>query len=222
MAYATDIALINSVQVSAQAMGVAASWSSGTPVNVKDDFLYELYLLFRLIDALNANYDVEYIPGAGAKAHEFPKKPADKAGKPRFHVKDRTSQTVLFQLCAGTKAADRNGDERGLDLSIQTAASSDAPKAVDVLQIFDAKYRTDNAARITHPEFSAFAHWVELFDLRGMPNAGLMFGALNDLNANCLVTNGDPSTELDVECTRVSVREVSDFHPHTPAHSVRP
>ena len=221
MAYASDISLINRVQSSAQSMGVAAAWSSGKAVNVKDDFLYEMYLLFRVIQALAVTYDIDYLPGTGANIHAFPKKPANKAGRPRFNIKERATGTLLFQLCAGTKAADLHGHLRGIDLSIQTANSPDDPQANDVLQLFDAKYKTDDSTQITHPEFSEFARWIELFNLRGRPNAGLAFGVLNDLNANCLVSNGEFSTELDVERLRVSIREVVAFHPNA-AHRFRP
>lgn len=221
MAYASDSALITSVRRSASKLSLAAKWANGPSLNVTDDFLYELYLLFQVLNALRAAYEIEYLPGSGYKEHQFPKKPAPKAGRPRFNLKEKGTGRLLYQICAGTTAADMNGHKRGLDLSIQLDTASDDPVAGDVLQIFDAKYRTKNTARITHHEFSEFVHWVELFQLRGRAVPGLDFGYLSDLNGNCLVTNGIESTELDVERLRTNLREVIQFHPTT-THAKKP
>lgn len=106
-----------------------------------------------------------------------------------------------------------NGDRRGLDISIQVGnAPLDFPQKDHVLQIYDAKFRKNKADRITHPEFAAFAHWVELFELRG--SGGVLFvGAKSQLRGNCLVTNGRRSTEKRLERVRTSVREVENFIP---------
>jgi hypothetical protein len=219
MAYANDSALIAAVQGSAHLLGTAATWASGRPVNVTDDFLYEMYVLFRAVHDLMANYDIAYVAGVGAKTHVFPRKPANKAGRPRFHIRDKTTHADLFQMCPGTKASDIHGHLRGLDISIQGPAAPDVPGPADVLQIFDAKYRTKVNDRISHHEFSEFARWIELFQLRGVAPAGLIFPTYPELDANCLVTNGQLSTELDVECQRVSLSEVAEFHPTTAHHS---
>jgi hypothetical protein len=221
MAYADDSDLIADVQVSASRLGVAATWSSGTALNVTNDFLYEMYVLFRLIEDLSSGYHIEYYAGSGSNKHALPRKGASKAGRPRFNIKDKTSQQVLNQLCAGTRAADLNGHLRALDISIQKAVASDTPGKDDVLQIIDAKYRTKKTDPISHHEFSEFARWIELFELRGRPTPGLTFSVLGDLDANCLVTNGRFSTELDAECQRVSLCEIEKFHPLT-THAKRP
>ena len=221
MAYAQDLTLINDVQIAASRLGVASRWSSGTPVQVEDDFLFEMHLLFRVLTALEANYSVTYVPGTGSTTHEFPKKPASKAGKPRFNVKDKNNGSRCFQICAGTTARDESGRPRGLDLSIQDANAPDDPDYQHVLQIFDAKYRKNSNDRITHAEFAAFAHWVETFGLRNTPSAGLNLGTLNDLDANCLVTNGRHSTETDNECQRVTIKEIARFYPNV-NHQSRP
>ena len=163
---------------------------------------------------------VEYEPGSGHTKNVFPQAPADKAGRPKFVIRDRETGKVAFQICAGTKANDMHGHGRGLDLSIQLANASDSPTVHDVLQIFDAKYRGCSSDCITHPEFSEFARWVELFNLREK-TAGLRFDELKDFDANCLVTNGKPSTELDAERLRTSVTEIFQFHPGMP-HDKRP
>jgi hypothetical protein len=178
-----------------------------------------MYVLFCVIHDLTINYDIAYLPGLGAKQHVFPRKPADKAGRPRFDIKDKATHTVLCQLCPGTTASDIHGHPRGLDISIQDPAASDTPGPADVLQIIDAKYRTNANDRISHHEFSEFARWIELFLLRGAGSPGLTFQAYPELNANCLVTNGQFSTEPVAECQRVSLSEIAGFHPATAHHS---
>lgn len=219
MAYVQDAALISDVQTAAAKLGVASSWASGSPVLVKDDFLYELHLLFRLLSELSEYYNIDYLPGSGSKMHEFPRSPAAKAGRPRFNVLHKATKAVILQVCAGTKAEDSSGKERGLDVSFQSANATDSPVATDVLQIFDAKYRADPQSRISHLEFAGFSHWVELFTLRGGARAGLFLGRLSQLNDNCLVTNGQASTEENAECVRIGVREVTKFRPNNAVQS---
>ena len=221
MAYAQDRALIKDIQTAAANLNIASRWASGKPVQVKDDFLFEMHLLFRVVGELSTNHSIEYVSGDGGKMHEFPRAPADKAGRPRFNIKNANTGKIQCQVCAGTKAKDRSGKERGLDLSIQTADASDKPGVQEVLQILDAKYRPDSTRRITHPEFASFAHWVESFELRTTETTGLDFGVLQDLDANCLVTNGKFSTEKDKERAHVNVREIARFYPTT-KHERRP
>lgn len=213
MAYADDAALISEVQQSAQRLNVAATWASGKVFDVQKDFLYEMYLLFKVVNALSAHYSLVYEPGVGKNIHAFPRKPAAKAGRPRFSIKDTASGPVRYQLCAGTTVRDFHGHSRGLDLSIQSAASPDDPGPNDVIQIFDAKYRMNLDDRIAHGEFSEFSRWIELFNLRGVNTPGLNFGSLPEMDANCLITNGKYSTECDAECVRTSIREISQFYP---------
>lgn len=217
--YSSDSDLMREVKDAGANLTKAALWSTKTPLDVENSFLLEMYLLFLLCDDLQANYTVEYVKGASPNEHTFPQGPANKAGWPKFIVKDASTGKVLFQICAGTRAADIHGTNHAIDISIQTASAGDTPGPDDVLQIFDAKYRSNSSHRISKHEFSEFVRWVELFKLRGAGTANLTLNQLGALDANCLVTNGEPSTEPDAECNRTSVREVSKFHPNeTMAH----
>lgn len=213
--YATDKDLIRAVQAAASSLSVASKWSTGARLKVADSFLLEMFLLFQIIQDLQTSYDVQYVPGTGTKKHCFPKSPSSKAGRPKFLVKDKSTRATLFQICAGTTVDDLNGHSRALDVSIQASGASDTPIHTDVLQIFDAKYRKTISKRLSHHEFSEFARWIELFGLRTGGTAGLTFSSLSEFDANCLVTNGQPSTELDVECNRTGLREITNFHPKT-------
>lgn len=222
MAGSTPVtSLVDRVRDSARALSVAARWVNNSAIRVQDDFIYEMFLLFEIVKALQDNYAVEYIPGTGDTTHEFPKKGTSKSGRPRFHVIGLESGICLIQICAGTRVLDPSGKERAFDLSFQSGDACETPTYAEVKQIFDAKLRKSHDRRITHPEFAAFSHWVELFGLREHFAPPLDLGSLSDINANCLVTNGQTSTEEDVERQRVGVTEVSNFYPGQ-SHSARP
>lgn len=221
MAIATDLNLINQVQISANKLGVASKWAdTSQPVSVADDFLFEMYVLFELILSLQQNYIVTYLPGSQEQAHKFPQKPANKNGRPRFEIHHPTDG-LICQVCAGTTVADIHGVERAPDISFQTDVSPDNPDFNHLLLIWDAKYRKDPNARITHPEVSEFGRWLEVFKLRGAPAPSINLAKLSKLAANCLITNGNASTEPALECERLWMKEVANFHPKS-MFSVKP
>ena len=113
---ATDKDLIARVQASAQKLKVAASWSNGPSLKVADSFLLELYLLFRIVEDLQATYDVEYDPGTHPHQHVFPQTGAQKKGRPKFLVRDRASKQTICQICAGTRVKDIDNNERAIDV----------------------------------------------------------------------------------------------------------
>lgn len=210
----TDKDLMARVKSAGKRLTNAALWSTRQPFRFQNSFLLELYLLFRIVRDLKAHYLVSYDRGTGVNQDKFPQSGAPKAGRPRFLVKDRQTGDTVFQVCAGTEVPDINGHSRALDISIQKGDATDTPSASDVLQIFDAKYRSKFSSRISHHEFSEFARWIELFGLRGSSTASLNFDSLTDMDGNCLVTNGKHSTELDDECDRTCIREIARFHPN--------
>lgn len=85
MAYSDDRKLRQSTSSTARSLGVSAIWvNSKKPIDMADDFIYELYVLFYLITELKQEYKVQYDPGVGKKQNRFPRKPALKAGRPKF------------------------------------------------------------------------------------------------------------------------------------------
>lgn len=87
--------------------------------------------------------------------------------------------------------------------------------------IYDAKYHFNSADRLDHSEFAALARWTETFDLRSRMPIALNFGSLSDLAGNCLVTNGQYSTETVNELLSVNLREIANFYPGI-THTCRP
>jgi hypothetical protein len=217
---AKDKDLISRVQASAQKLRIAAMWSHGLSLKVADSFLLELYLLFMIIEDFQKTYDVEYDPGLYPNKHVFPQSGAKKNTRPKFLIKDKISKQTICQICPGTRVQDMDGNDRAIDISFQTATSPDSPTLQHLLQIFDAKYRKRPSKRLTSHEFSEFARWIDLFQLKSK-SASLTFNALSDLSAHCLVTNGEETTEVDAERNRRSVREIVKFHPKS-VHRRRP
>ncbi|MFC1924053.1 hypothetical protein ACFLXA_01630 [Chloroflexota bacterium] len=214
MAIVSDKTLIAKVQQSAKSLGVAATWAtSGRPVNLADDFIFELYVLFELIIDANNYYDIVYVQGRGDKRDRFPQKPANKKDWPKFEIYEKQVHVLQWQVCAGTIVKDIHDIERAPDISIQSNTASDDPRYTDVELIWDAKYRKNPKDRITHAEISEFGRWLELFNLRHSSKPSFMLSSLRSMVANCLVTNGVQSTEPDAERTRLDLKEVASFYP---------
>lgn len=221
--YAKDKDLIQRVQTAAARMGVAAKWSTGKRLKLEDDFLLELYVLFRFLNGLDKQrFKVVYCKGKSPNEHCFPQNPASKSnGWAYFEIHEKCTvagQIVpkkLFQVCAGTQVENIFGQDKAPDISLQKANASDSPKFGDLVLILDAKYRksTSNNQKITDAEFAKFALWMSDFDLDGKPAEKLVFNYSGYLNACCLVTNGHQSGTVDKACTAKGIREVTQFHP---------
>lgn len=222
MATARDKDLIAQVRYSAAALRKASIWvNSKLPLDVTDNYLFECYILFRLILNLAHNYTIRFVPGAGGNRFNFPRSPANKNGWPRFDICAKSDGTLLLQICAGTKVSDIYGKERAPDISFQNADSPDAPSWKDVKIIWDGKYRKKSSDSITDHEFSSFSRWLEILRLRNKQKPPINLNNLTQLLGNCLVTNGVKCTEPDAECTRADLKEVTSFYPGK-QFSVRP
>jgi hypothetical protein len=62
--------LLADVRSAARSLGVAAAWArSRKPLRVEEDFIYEMYLLFRVVEDLSARYRILYYPGNGCGSY---------------------------------------------------------------------------------------------------------------------------------------------------------
>lgn len=215
MAYSDAKKLIDRTRAAAGSLGIAATWvNSRQPINMSTDFVYELYILFNLILDLSKSYNIKYIPGNGNKRHMFPKKPANKSGRPKFEVYSKTTPpTLMWQICSGTKVGDIVGMERAPDISFQKNNASDLPTADDVELIWDGKFRTDNDDRITHQELAEFARWLALLEIYKKLKPNIIMVKYFKMVANCLITNGNESTEPNAERDRLDLKEVANYYP---------
>ena len=207
--------LLADVRSAAQSLGVAAAWAgSRRALRVEEDFIYEMYLLFCVVDDLSGRYAIQYDPGKGKTMHAFPRKPAKKAGRPRFNIKDRITGQVLWQLCAGTKIEDHCGNQHGVDISVQSANSpEDAPNQSHVLIAWECKYKVLDTDRVKKSEFLTFASWIDLLGLKAGAKAKLGLKKLVELEGNAVVSNGRESTVTSNTRQHYQLGEVSNFAP---------
>lgn len=220
MANSNNRALIDRTRIAAKKLGVAGIWAqSKLPVNIAEDFIYEMYVLFRLINDLSKHYMIRYDYGSSKHQDAFPRKSAKKEGRPKFEIFDKTN--LKLQICAGTKIKDIVGKFRSPDISFQKGSASDKPTYKDIELIWDAKYRKKVGDKITEKDFSSFSRWLELLQLRNQIKPGIKMNDLKELKGNCLVTNGKRSTENDEERRRSDIKEVENFAPNE-IFNVRP
>src|SRR5689334_5217316 len=107
MATKRDRNLLIDARKCAKALRSAAQWAvSGRAVDLPNDFIYETYVLLKLLHDCKHNYRIRYVAGSGKTAHAFPQKPSAKAGRPKFEIVDKKTNRTLWQLCAGTKISD--------------------------------------------------------------------------------------------------------------------
>lgn len=212
---ASDKKLLAKVRAAANSIRAASAWKkSKYAVNISDDFLYEMYVLGEILLDLRKKYVVDYDQGKGKKKDLFPRSPAHKAGRPKFLVRDRASGDLLWQVCAGTKVEDKEGNEHGLDISLQTNDSPESnPGYAHALVAWECKFKEDPTTRVSKDEYERFAGWVRRLDLVPSKCPTTLLPGLSALNGNTVVTNGKESTYTDSSRGNDSVCEVSGFYP---------
>lgn len=223
MATDEEIRLSAWLKRAARSLGKAAIWpATGRIFTAERDYIFEFYCFLRMIRDLQVNYRIDYVPGSGKTIHCFPRKPANKSGRPRFDLYDKGTGQLLWQFCLGTKIKDVYGRRRAPDISLQlSTASEDDPTHSDVQLAWDAKFKRERGMRISDADIACFSQVVEFMGLRGRAVPAIRFDQLLDLVCNGLISNGDISTESDAGLRHLNIREVSAFFPGRP-HASRP
>ena len=181
-----------------------------------DNYVYEFYCYMRILDDLQAHYDVRFVPGTNS----FPKKPADKKnGWSRFDLYDKTNGKLLFQVCAGTNiehSAIANYTAAP-DISFQTGNSPEEPNENNVLMIMDSKYKTgknSDEKKIDISTLREFANIVRDFNLDVTKSSQIQLDQLKSLSGNCLLSNGQPATNHLPFCVHSKIKQVGIFTLH--------
>ena len=206
--------LLDAARGLGHSLSQAAVWpNTGDVFEVKDDGVYELYCLARLVEALlgAGDYELRYVAGTGALRNIFAKAPANKTGRPRFDVVSNATGATLFQICHGTAIRDVDGVSRHPDISFQKGNATDDPDFSEVVMIWDAKFRVAETRRLTHSEVSYFILWAETLQTTNVPDNTVLLGALQGLHGNTLITNGRFSTETNDLLQRKDVQECEGF-----------
>jgi len=203
--------LLQNLKNAAKSLKVASVWATtNDDVDISDDFIFEMFVLFKLIIDIKNHYTIEYVSGNGEKKHAFPKKPANKLDRPFFIIKENNN--IICQICAGTRIRDIWDSPKAPDISFQLASSSNNPDYTEVKMIWDAKYRKNPNKRITSHEVSEFGRWLDLLEVKHC-TPFLIMNELHRLNGNILITNGKESTEPNSERNRLGIKECSSFYP---------
>jgi hypothetical protein len=180
-----------------------------------DNYIYEFYCYMRILEDLQANYEVRFVTGTNS----FPKKPANKSnGWARFDLHDKTNGILLFQVCAGTNVEHTAiaNYTTAPDISFQTHDSPDTPNENHLLMILDSKYKTGKAddKKIDIATLREFANIVNDFNLDAEKSSRILLNALQTISGNCLVSNGQTAVGHQPFCAHSRIKQVGKFVPN--------
>jgi hypothetical protein len=196
-----NTSLIDQINVYAGALRSAARWHNSkeavSKVELKQqekngsDYIYEFYCYVRILSDLTHSYEVEFKEGTGKHKTAFPQAPSPKKGRPCFLLKDKDSQKVLYQVCAGTEINTRFATKRAPDISFQIATASDDPTVDDVVLIMDAKFNRSNSEKdkIGLGQLSYVAMMIRDLEVDKACDENILFLGLRKFKGNCLLTN---------------------------------
>lgn len=180
-------------------------------------YIYELYCYIRIVEDLKnvEEYQLEYIPGSGDFLHKFPKAPADKGGKPRFHVLNKNGE-IIFQVCAGTKVEGYGGVNFSPDISFQNGKEEkgEDPDHNNLIMIHDAKFQQKPGSTLRRDEVFKFAGILQIYHLNLKNNSrsiNVKFNKLKGLDGNCLLTNVKGNKDIVDYLKSVGIKEVVEF-----------
>jgi len=187
--------IINALNQYAASLEKAAVWQNSRDIigNVKggkDDFIYEFYCYLRIIKDLKENYVIKYSEGAGSTKNKFPKKPANKKGRPYFKI-NKKDGTPLYHVCAGTKIKVQHGNKYDApDISFQSADSpEDKPCHDHVKLIMDAKYIADKDGSVSKGSYNDFCMMIWNLDTLDAQKENISFNEFREVNNNCIISN---------------------------------
>jgi hypothetical protein len=211
--------MVNEIREYANRLKDAAKWhSSGEAISQiqkdnKKDYVYEIYVYFRVLADLKKNYTLLYCPGANDN-HYFPKKAGNKRNFPHFEIYEEGSADPKFQICAGTKVSSPfKSETRAPDISFQKGDASNEPCQEDVLMIFDAKHKLNEDSKLPSDEVDVFIRATQLYKLdeKDLPN--ILFNELYELKGNCIITNAKAHSVDDAYVKNNKIKEVENFKP---------
>ncbi len=190
-------------------------------------YIYEFYCYIRIVEDLKnvKEYQLEYIPGKGDFLHKFPKAPANKKGKPRFHVFNKKNGELICQVCAGTKVKGCIGRENFYpDISFQNGKDKkeEDPDYTHLIMIHDAKFQQKTGSTLRRDEMIKFAQIVFIYDLHKGRSINVKFNQLKGLEGNCLLTNVKGNEDSVEYLESVGIKEVVEFYDGNPVQVIPP
>lgn len=179
--------------------------------NENPNYLYEFFCSIKILNDLRINHDIELI--SGNRGYKFPQSPGEKVDWARFLIKDKNSKEILFQFCLGVEIMISSSPETtfAADISLQLGSSPYQPNESHVVLIMDAKYKKNKSSKIRIDEIREFAQNVSDMLAPKINQSMLLFNKYQNLNANCLFTNGEVIDKHKQYCINHKMKQVGSF-----------
>jgi hypothetical protein len=217
-----DRELIRRVRRLGAGLKRAAKWQ-GASVEVvdadKDHFVYELLCFLTVALAATKTYTAIMTLRHNSKLRMsvplFPRSPGLKKNFSLL-ILSQPDKTVAFELCPGIYITDKCGKPRALDINLLIGNSSEAPHYKELCAVWDAKYVSDAAKRLSDVAVGDFVINFEELGKPLPPQSWITSIADAAFQKSGVLTNGQRSTELDAMLQSRGVCETSNF-PKKPA-----
>lgn len=179
--------------------------------NKNPDYIYEFFCAMSILKDLNKNQSIKLVKGK--EGYKFPRKPGRKEDWAKFLIREKGTRYVLFQFCLGTeiKISSSPLTSFGADISLQSHDAPDDPDDSHVILIMDGKYKKSITSKLDIGTIREFAKCVSDMDVPKRSRFKLQFDTLSELNANCLLTNGEGMKDHEQYCKNNKLKQVGRF-----------
>lgn len=185
--------------------------NSGDPFghisSAKDDYVYEVWCLTKILSALKTKYNVDFQPSTKIA---FPKKPRPLSEGWSYFILTHKATGMKTQVSAGIKVKISMFKNYTIapDIVFSKVIKSVDPTEKDVKLIMDAKFYSKGLDIDDVRKFVLFVREI------GCNKASRFeFDTISDLNFNCLLTNSDVYKNQDDYCTGGGIKQVGNFKP---------
>jgi len=209
---------LNEIDKYAKALGKASVWKNSKEIvnsikSGENHFVYEFFCYLSIINDLETNYSIKYVPGNGKNKHRFPKRPVPKKGRPYFIIVNKIKSKKSYQVCHGTQIKVKAGNElHAPDISFQDEnANKKVPTAEQVYIIMDAKYTDTPEKSINSSSFDSVVKMVKALDVEDAENEKILFKKYDKFKGNCIITNGKAYKEEKEYHGIFKITEVEKF-----------
>lgn len=174
--------------------------------------IYEFYCCMRIVKDLQLHYNVNLIAGIRGK-NVFPESPAPKYGWAYFEIFPKKHKVSSYQICFGSniKLSTSPDTTCAPDISFQNINSSADPDENEVLLLMDAKFKKDRDTKFSIGTIREFITMINDLQTKSAASIDLKFNLLNDLKANCLLSNGKVIDKHKQYCTNNKVIQIGTF-----------
>lgn len=180
----------------------------------KPDRIYEFFCLVNILNDLSHKNEIIINSRDRTKNISFPKSPANKKNHSYFIIENKAESKERFQLCFGTNIKLSKSPDSTIapDISFQIEKSTDDPDESMVELVLDAKYKQDENKKLSMSELREFCQIVSDLSVQDADSKDFRFKNLNDLNTNCLITNGKVLEIHEEYCKQRKIRQIGSFN----------